>query len=169
MGATLDFNITGTLIWYYNICQREVWLMVHHIVPDQNNENMTIGRAINENSYAREKKEIDLGNAKIDLIRTEKGQLVVGEVKKSSKYIESASQQLLFYLLQLREMGIDARGELLIPEEKKKIAINLDAESELLIKTVIEDVARICLMEKAPPAVRNKYCRNCAYTEFCWA
>ena len=28
MDTIEDVNITGTLIWYYYICQREVWLKV---------------------------------------------------------------------------------------------------------------------------------------------
>lgn len=27
-------EVTGTLIWYYYICKREVWLMFHQIAPD---------------------------------------------------------------------------------------------------------------------------------------
>ncbi|MCD6318594.1 Dna2/Cas4 domain-containing protein, partial [Candidatus Aerophobetes bacterium] len=26
-------RITGTLIWYYYICRREVWLMAHELHP----------------------------------------------------------------------------------------------------------------------------------------
>jgi len=28
-------EITGTLIWYYYICPREVWLMAHELNPNQ--------------------------------------------------------------------------------------------------------------------------------------
>ncbi|MGC8937341.1 MAG: Dna2/Cas4 domain-containing protein, partial [Candidatus Methanomethylicaceae archaeon] len=27
--------ITGTLVWYFFICKREVWLMGHEITPDE--------------------------------------------------------------------------------------------------------------------------------------
>jgi len=165
----LDFTVTGTLIWYYYICKREVWLMSHQLLPDEDDENILIGRIIGENSYPRDKKEIDLGNAKIDLIRTEDGNLVVGEVKKTSRFVNSASKQLLFYLLQLREMGIEARGELLIPEEKKKIDVMLDETSEAEIRSAISDIEAIVNQESAPESVTNKYCKRCAYSEFCWA
>lgn len=168
-GLYVDFQVTGTLIWYYYICKREVWLMAHHLIPDQDQENLLMGKIIGENSYPRDKKEINLGNAKLDLIRTEKGELVVGEVKKSSRFIESASKQLLFYLLQLREMGIQARGELLIPEEKEKLEILLDSNTELEIRQAMQDIERIVDMDKPPEAVKIKCCRNCAYSEFCWS
>ncbi len=165
----MDFTVTGTLVWYYHICKREVWLMARHLVPDQDQENIQIGRIIGENTYPRDKKELDLGNAKLDLIRTENGDLVVGEVKKSSRFVESASKQLLFYLLQLKEMGIDARGELLIPEEKKKINVLLDENSQNEILSAIKDIEDIAIEPVPPEPVKNKYCRKCAYSEFCWA
>ncbi len=143
--------------------------MIHQMEPDEDDENILIGRIIGEHSYKREKKEIDLGNAKLDLIRTEDGQVVVGEVKKSSRFVESASKQLLFYLLQLKQMGIDARGELLIPEEKKKIDVLLDEKNKIDILAAIGEIEQIAAAARPPVPVKNKYCRKCAYSEFCWA
>ncbi|MFD3270322.1 Dna2/Cas4 domain-containing protein [Paenibacillus dendritiformis] len=70
-------GITGTLIWYYFICQREVWLMSRQIVADQSDENMDWGRFLHEHSYSREKKEIAWESIKIDALSNVKGQLVV--------------------------------------------------------------------------------------------
>lgn len=165
----MDFQVTGTLVWYYYICKREVWLMAHQLVPDQDQESILIGKIIGENTYPRDKKEIDLGNAKVDLIRTEKGELIVGEVKKSSRFKESASKQLLFYLLQLKEMGIEAKGELLFPEERDKLEIMLDEAAEIEIKRAISDIEAIVGLDRPPEVVKIKYCRNCAYNEFCWS
>jgi len=117
-------QITPTLIWYYYICPREVWLMAHELNPEQDNQLMEIGRLIHETTYKRARKEISLGGMKLDLIKRENGELVVGEIKKSSRFEQSAKMQLAYYLYNLKSIGIDARGELLIPKEKKKIAIN---------------------------------------------
>ena len=165
----MEFQVTGTLIWYYYICKREVWLMARHLVPDQEDVNLKIGKLFGENIYSRDKKEINLGNAKIDLIRTENGLLIVGEVKKTSRFIESASQQLLFYLLQLNEMGIEAKGELMIPEEKQKYSIELTTENKAELIEAIEDIKRIINNDYPPPAAKFRYCRSCAYNEFCWS
>lgn len=165
----MDFSVTGTLVWYYYICPRETWLMAHQVIPDQDDENVVIGKAIGENSYQREKKEIDLGNAKIDLVRREDGALIIGEVKKSSRFIDSATRQLLFYLLQFKEMGINAMGELLIPEEKKRIEVILDEEKEREILETIELIEILVGQPLPPPVKKIKYCRQCAYGEFCWA
>ena len=165
----MDFNVTGTLVWYYCICKREVWLMSRRIEPDQDDSNIEIGRFIHENAYSRERKEIDLGHAKLDVIRNDNGELVVGEVKKSSRFLKSAQMQLIFYLYQLKQMGITARGELLIPSEKKRFDIELNDASEREIEGILADVESIALSANPPPPVKVKWCSNCAYAEFCWA
>lgn len=165
----MDFQVNGTLIQQYYICKREVWLTARNLSGDQDNENLQIGKIIAEFTYKRNNKEVDIGGSKIDLIKIEDGELVVGEVKKSSRFLESAEKQLLFYLLQLKEMGIKARGELLIPEEKEKITVDLNPGSEEEIRAAMADIERIVNQQLPPPAVKIKYCRNCAYSEFCWA
>jgi len=40
----MSSNVTGTLIWYYYICHREVWLMARRIEPSQENPFIEIGR-----------------------------------------------------------------------------------------------------------------------------
>jgi CRISPR-associated exonuclease Cas4 len=108
-------KISGTLIWYYYICRREVWLMAHQLEPETENPFLKLGRLIQEESYPREKKEFTAPGMKIDLLRKRDGQLVVAEIKKSSRFTESATMQLAYYLWRLRDMGIEAKGELLIP------------------------------------------------------
>lgn len=119
-----EMPVTGTDIWYYYICPREVWLMKHQIAPDQEDEAIEIGRFLSETTYQRDKKEISIGSIVIDRIRQEDGQLIIGEVKKSSSYMKSARMQLLYYLDTLRQAGIYAKGELLFPKERKKNVLN---------------------------------------------
>ena len=164
-----DVNVTGTLMWYYHICHRQVWLIARHIVPEQDHTNLELGRFLQETAYTRNKKEVTVGHLKFDLIKKKDGQLVVGEVKKSSRYQESATMQLALYLYELKELGIEARGELLFPEEKKRINVALTPELEQKIEQVKKDILRIVYLESPPQPVKGKYCRNCAYGNFCWA
>lgn len=161
--------VTGTDIWYYFICKREVWLMMHQIAPDQEDENVNLGRFINEHTYQRNKQEVMVGNIKIDRVRREEGQLIIGEVKKSSRYIRSARYQLLYYLRTLKEMGIEARGELLFPEEKKTEKVILTDEHERELDEAISDIRRIVRLPVPPAPVKNSFCQRCAYREYCWA
>jgi CRISPR-associated exonuclease Cas4 len=114
-------SLTATLIWYYYICHREVWLVARQITPWQENPFIEIGRLISEESYQRERKEIHLENIVIDLLKTEGENVVIGEVKKSSRFEKSARMQLAYYLWRLKQLGISATGQLLFPKEKKRL------------------------------------------------
>lgn len=53
-----------------------------------------------------EKKLLAVGSSKMDIFRIVDGKLVVGEVKKSFHYRDSARMQLAFYLKELADRGI---------------------------------------------------------------
>jgi len=161
--------IIPTLIWYYYICPREVRLMAHEINPEQDNPLVELGRVFHEYAYKRDKKEISLNGMKIDLLKKEEGDYIICEVKKSSRFELSAKMQLAYYLYKLKTMGIKAKGELLIPREKKRIKIELNKELELEIEETIQHIKEIIDMEKPPPPRKIKYCKGCAYRYFCWA
>lgn len=162
-------KITGTLIWYFYICKREVWLMAHEVDACQDNPFLEIGRFLSEESYRREKKEIEIGNIKIDLLKRDGKKIVIGEVKKSSRFESSARMQLAFYLYRLKQVGVEAIGELLIPKEKKKMAVFLDEKTEKELKKAIGEIGAIIASEAPPAPVKIKFCPKCAYREFCWA
>ncbi|HHY91177.1 MAG TPA: CRISPR-associated protein Cas4 [Clostridiales bacterium] len=167
--ALSEVNVTGTLIWYYFICKREVWLMSRQLEPDQDQSNIDLGRFLHEQSYQKDKKEVSLGNIVIDIIKKENGQLVVGEVKKTSKFRESARMQLLYYLKQLKDRGIQATGSLTFPKEKKKEEVILTEEDEKRLEAVVNDILRIIYLEKPPKVEKIPFCKNCAYNELCYA
>lgn len=162
-------GVTGTHIWYYFICKREVWLIVHNIAADQDDENLDIGRFISEHTYQRNKKEISIGNIKVDQVRREGEQLIIGEVKKSSRFKESARFQLLYYLDTLKQMGIEAKGELLFPEERSKEVVEWTPETKEQLDKAIEDIREIARQPVPPPPKKINFCRKCAYREYCWA
>lgn len=164
-----DLNVNGTLVWYYFICKRELWLMAHNIVPDQDDINIEIGRFIHENSYARKKKELSIGNVKVDVLSKKDGYLMVGEIKKTSKYIESAKMQLAYYLLELKRHGLDGTGVLMFPKERKRIEISLNNELIKELEELEEDILRICYAPYPENPKKINFCRKCGYTEFCWA
>lgn len=167
--SSAEISVTGTLIWYYCVCKREVWLLAHGIEADQEHELLELGRVISESSYKRDKKEIEIGNIKADLIRKADGQIIVGEVKKSSKFKEAATMQLLYYLNILRRMGIAAKGILLFPEERKTIDVELNDESIKKLEKIESEIFKIIYREQPPKAEKNRYCSSCAYSEFCFS
>src|SRR5690606_11119470 len=104
-----------------------------------------------------------------DLFRKEGNKFVIGEVKKSSRYLESARMKLLFYLRELKRMGVEAYGEIRIPEEKRIVRVELDSESEKELDRAEREILRIIYLEKPPEAKKTHWCRSCAYRQFCWA
>lgn len=164
-----EFEVTGTYIWYYYICKREIWLLSHCIEADQTNDNIRLGNFIHENRYERESKELMIGNNKFDIVSNRKGKIVIGEIKKTSHYLKSAKMQLAFYLKKMKEIGIEAEGEILFPEEKKKEKIRLSEEQIKELEKVEKEIKEIISLEKIPYKEKGKYCKNCAYSEFCWS
>jgi CRISPR-associated exonuclease Cas4 len=162
-------KVTGTLVWYYSICQRECWLMAHELNPYQENTLMELGRLVHEESYSREKKEFETAGLKIDILGKKDGRLLVGEIKKSDRFLESATMQLSFYLYRLKEMGIDAKGELLIPKSRKRIPVELSEQVRKKIIRTTSDIMNIIGQSFPPPAEKCRFCRNCAYREYCFA
>jgi len=162
-------NITGTLIWYYKICKRQVWLMSHGIVPDEKDENIELGRFIHEYYYKRHDKEIWFGNVKFDVLFEDEEKIIIGETKKSSKFFEASKYQLLYYLHVLSESGIKAKGLLLYPEERKRFEIELTDDTVEELNSMCEEIKKI-IDESFPPKVKKiRMCTKCAYREYCFA
>jgi len=163
-------KLTGTLLWYWAICKREAWLMAHELNPDEDDPYLELGRFLSQEAYPRaQRRELVLPGVKLDLLETEAGgAVVVAEIKKSSRFLEAARLQLLFYLQRLGEQGVQARGELRIPKEKKRIPIQLDQAGHQELEQAIAELQMLIEQPLPPPAVRIPFCRRCAYREFCW-
>ena len=97
-----ESEITGVMVQYYKVCQRELWFYLNQINMNYDNDDIDIGRLIHENSYKREKKEIRLDNLVFDFVKT-KNEIEIYEVKKSSKLTIGALYQLYFYLWILKK------------------------------------------------------------------
>jgi len=158
--------ITGTLVWYFFICKREVWLMGREITPDEDLPLLDVGRAIHEIYYLRSKKEIQLEGIRIDVLKG--AERVVCEVKTSSRFLQAAKFQLLYYLYRLEEMGLRMRGEIKVPREKKRISVLLNESSKRELLEALANIKKIVEVELPPEPKKIPYCKKCAYKEFCW-
>lgn len=143
--------------------------MAHEINPEQENPLLELGRLIHDDAYPHEKKGFETAGIKIDLMKKGKERTIIGEVKKSSRFMKSSTMQLAYYLFRLKEMGLEASGELLFPKEKKRIKVELNDSIEQKLKQAFRGIENIFLSDKPPEPKKIRYCRNCAYREFCWA
>ena len=164
-------KISGSLLQAYEICPRQAWLMSRQITADQQNTYLDIGRLISQESFAREKKEIYIPDlaAKIDYIKKKDGEFFVAEVKKSSATMESGIEQLKYYLFLLEKKGIQAKGLIKIPKEKKSMEIELTEEDKKRIKEKVSDLQQLVRQKNPPPVKKIKQCKSCAHYEFCFS
>ena len=97
-------RITGTMVYYYFVCRKKLWYFCHEINMESENEDVMLGKLIDENSYSREDKHINIDNIiNIDFINT-KNEL--HEIKKSRSIEEANIWQMKYYLYYLSERGI---------------------------------------------------------------
>ncbi|WP_231845448.1 CRISPR-associated protein Cas4 [Pseudothermotoga hypogea] len=152
------------------MCEREAWLIAHQIEPDQYNPFIEIGRLIHTESYKNNRiREISLPGIKIDMIYEQGEMVVVGEIKKSSKFLKGARVQLLYYLSEIKKRGVQAVGKILIPKEKKQITVVLDEQSSTELNEAIKKAEEIISLPKPPQRRRSSFCSKCGYQEFCWS
>jgi CRISPR-associated exonuclease Cas4 len=160
-------TITGTLVWYYFICEREVWLMSREITPDEDHEALEVGRAVHEIFYNRMIKEFSMEGMKIDLLK--RGERTICEIKTSSRFVKASRFQLLYYLYRLKEdLGETFSGWILVPQERKRIKVVLNETAQNSLIQVLQEIKKIADLDKPPPPVKNPFCRKCAYRDFCW-
>lgn len=100
----MEEKITGVMIYYYKVCHRKLWYFHHQIQMEQENENVQMGKLLDENSYDREDKHINIDNViNIDFIRSNG---ILHEVKKSKKIEEASIFQVKYYLYYLEQRGV---------------------------------------------------------------
>lgn len=158
-------QITGTMYAYSYLCWRKLWFFAKDIVMEQENENVIIGKLIDQESYRREKKHLYLDDIVcIDIVKDN----VICEIKKSSSQREMAIQQLKYYLYLLNKKGIEVKGELLVPKENHKEMIVLNENDILEIDKQLERIKKICNEVTPLEIINNKICKKCAYFELCY-
>jgi CRISPR-associated exonuclease Cas4 len=140
--------------------------MGREITPDEDFSSLEVGRAVHQIYYEGMLKEVSFEGVKLDLIK--RGERRVCEVKTSSRYLEASKFQLLYYLYRLKEMGVEASGEILVPKERRKVRVVLDDEGERRLMNALTEIRRILELEKPPEPRKTPFCRRCAYKEFCW-
>ena len=157
------------MIWYWHICHRQVWLMARGVEPNPQDEYLTLGRLIDQNSYTRERHQVAFGDSKFDFMQSGEEGLVICEVKKSSRAEASARMQLAHYLYDLQKAGIVAKGMLMFPTEKKRVEVNLTEELKAELDAVYVAINELVEQPVPPSAVECRYCKKCAYAEYCWS
>lgn len=160
-------KITGVMFYYYFVCHRKLWLFSKDITLEKENENVMLGKLLDENSYKKDKKHIMIDETiNIDFIRDWK---VLHEIKKSRSIEEASLWQVKYYLYFLKKRGIEVeKGVLDYPKLKKIEEVYLSDEDVVKVKEILKDIGNIVDLKEAPNLINSKICKKCAYYEYCY-
>lgn len=157
--------INGTTYSYYFLCPRKMWLSYYGVGQEQYDENVNLGKQIDESTYLRDKHNVRIDNVTIDHISKN----VLYEVKKSQSCKEMAINQVKYYLYILSLKGMDdMEGCLLFPTQRKREPVYLEAEDKNIIEENIKKIEIILAQPNPPQTIDGKVCKSCAYYEFCF-
>jgi len=163
----LQKDITGVMVYYYRVCKRKLWYFYNEIQMEQGNESVAIGKTIDEETYKRDKKHINIDNIiNIDFIRS-KG--ILHEVKKSNKIEEASILQVKYYLYFLQKRGVhNIKAQIDYPLLKKNVEVELTELDIKDIEKIIKDI-KIIVEKNIPPELEKKrICKSCAYYDLCF-
>lgn len=163
----MDEHITGMMIYYYFVCKRKLWYFCHELNMENENENVVIGKILDENSYSRETKHINIDDTiNIDFIKEKN---IIHEVKKSRAIEEAGIWQTKYYLYYLKKRGANIlKAEIDYPLLKQNIEVTLNTEDTEYIEKIIAEIQNIKNREHPKQLVNLKICKKCAYFDLCY-
>ena len=163
----MDKGITGLMVYYYEVCKRKLWYFVNEIQLEENNSNVILGKLLEENTYTRDEKKINIdGVINIDFIRSKK---ILHEIKKSNSIEPASLLQVQYYLYYLEKKGlIGLKGILDYPLLKQTVEVNLTDKDRENLDNIIIGMKEILRKESPPALEKNGICKKCAYFDLCF-
>ena len=163
----MDKDITGLMVYYYEVCKRKLWYFVNEIQLEENNSNVILGKLLEENTYTRDEKKINIdGVINIDFIRSKK---VLHEIKKSNSIEPASLLQVQYYLYYLEKKGlIGLKGILDYPLLKQTVEVNLTDKDRENLDNIIIGIKEILRKESPPALEKNGICKKYAYFDLCF-
>ena len=163
----MENRITGVMIYYYFVCKRKLWYFVHELNMENENENVQLGKLLDESSYQRDDKHINIDNViNIDFIKEHKE---LHEVKKSRSIEEAGIWQVKYYLYYLKQRGVDGlKARIDYPLIKKNLTVELTQGDEKQLEEIIQEILLLKEEEHPPQFQAVKICGKCAYHDLCF-
>jgi CRISPR-associated protein Cas4 len=163
----MDKDITGLMVYYYEVCKRKLWYFTNDIQLEENNSNVILGKLLEENTYTRDEKKINIGGViNIDFIRSKK---ILHEIKKSNSIEPASILQIQYYLYYLEKKGlIGLKGVLDYPLLKQTVEVNLSDSDRENLENIIIGIKEILGKESPPILEKKNICKKCAYFDLCF-
>ena len=170
----MDKDITGLMVYYYEVCKRKLWYFTNDIQLEENNSNVILGKLLEENSYTRDEKKINIdGVINIDFIRSKKIlheiKKKLNEIKKSNSIEPASILQVQYYLYYLEKKGlVGLKGILDYPLLKQTVEVNLSDSDRENLENIIIGIKEILGKESPPILEKKNICKKCAYFDLCF-
>lgn len=163
----MDKDITGLMVYYYEVCKRKLWYFTNDIQLEENNSNVILGKLLEENSYTRDEKKINIdGVINIDFIRSKK---ILHEIKKSNSIEPASILQVQYYLYYLEKKGlVGLKGVLDYPLLKQTVEVNLSDSDRENLENIVIGIKEILGKESPPILEKKNICKKCAYFDLCF-
>lgn len=133
---------------------------------ESENEDVMLGKLLDESSYKKDDKHINIDNIiNIDFIREHRE---LHEIKKSKAIEEAGIWQVKYYLYYLKKKGVTGlKAKIDYPLIKKNVVVELTEEDEHFIEEIIRDILDIKKQLVPPEFESKKICSKCAYHDLC--
>lgn len=136
-------RISGLMMNYYFVCKRKLWCFSRNLNFEETNENVKMGKLIDESRYSFETKQIAIE--------------------------EAAIWQVKYYIYFLKKRGIEIeKGIIDYPEVRERKEIILSEEDEIRLEKILKEIEEICKNENSPEVINDRQCKKCAYYEYCY-
>lgn len=133
---------------------------------ESENENVSVGKFIDESSYIKNRKHIMINN-EINLDFIERSN-TIHEIKKSRKIEKASIWQVKYYLYYLKKRNIyNLNAKIDYPLLKKTVEVELTEEDETTLDNCIQDIKRIVSCEFPPKLELKNICKSCAFEDLC--
>lgn len=162
----MDERITGVMIYYYFVCKRKLWYFCHDIRMETENEDVILGKILDESSYKKKDKHVNIDDViNIDFISEHKE---LHEVKKSKAVEDAGIWQVKYYLYYLQKRGVNGlQGKIDYPLLKKSVIVELLEKDVEILERILAEITDIKHQEIPPVSGNSKLCKKCAYYDLC--
>lgn len=163
----LAHKITGMMIYYNFICKRKLWYFLHEIQMEQDNEDVRLGKELDQTAYASDEKHITINDEiSIDFINTN----TIHEIKKSKSNEKASIWQTKYYLYYLEKHGVEKMSaQVDYPLQKKTESVLLAQGDNAVIEKAIYEIEKIKNDNSLPDKINlKKMCEKCAYHDYCY-
>ena len=154
------------MIYYYFVCKAKLWYFDRNLNFENQSELVEMGRLIDETSYGKKRKHIQLDETiNIDIMEDWK---ILNEVKKSKSIEEASIWQVKYYMKYLSDKGIEIeKGIIDYPKLRVREEIILSEKDIEYLEKIKNEILEIIESSEVPDKMDIKICKNCAYYEFC--